>query len=148
MIEFGNIEHGFEIAKAIPRIFNPACDQVISHVSEEDGSLMGGVIYESMISNCIFMHQAGFDRRWMLGDMLWVLFDYPFNQLHLGMVCGTIPSSKPELLDFNLRLGFKIECSIKGAYVDGDLIVMAMRKNECRWLKKTPRTIVSLETIQ
>jgi hypothetical protein len=147
MIVFNNKEHGFTIAKAIPRIFDPAADQVISRV-DKGGRLLGGVIYEGMISNCIFMHQAGFDKRWMMGDMLWVLFDYPFNQLKLGMVCGTIPSSKPELLDFNLRLGFKIECSIKGAYVDGDLIVMAMRRDECRWLKLQPRTLVGVEVLE
>ena len=141
MIEFNNKVHGFMIAAKVPRIYNPAADQVISH--SEGGNLLGGVIYEGCISNCIFMHQAGFDRRWLLGDMLWVAFDYPFNQLKLGVVCGTIPSSDQELLDFNLRLGFKLECSIKGAYKDGDLLVLAMRREECRWLKLKPKTMKS-----
>jgi hypothetical protein len=141
MIEFGNIVHGFQIAAAIPRVFNPSADQVIS--ATKDGQLLGGVIYEGMTSNNIFMHQAGFDKRWLLGDMLWVAFDYPFNQLRVGMVCGTIPSTKPELLDFNLRLGFKHECTIRGAYADGDLLVLAMRRAECRWLKLKPRTLKS-----
>jgi hypothetical protein len=87
------------------------------------------------------MHQAGFSKRWLGGDMLWTVFAYPFLQLGLGMVCGTIPSSKPELLDFNLRLGFNVECVVKGAYVDGDLIVMAMRREQCRWIKKQPKML-------
>lgn len=140
MIVFNNKEHGYQIAKAIPRSFNPAVDQVISNVTSE-GNLLGGVIYEGMTSNCIFMHQAGFSKKWMSADLLWVLFDYPFNQLDLGVVCGTIPSSKSELLDFNLRLGFKVECVVRGAYKDGDLIVMAMRKAECRWLTVKPKSV-------
>jgi hypothetical protein len=141
MIEFDNIVHGFQIAAAIPRQFNAGVDRVIS--SSKNGELLGGVIYDGMTSNNIFMHQAGFSRRWLLGDMLWVVFDYPFNQLNVGMVCGTIPSSRPELLDFNLRLGFKHECTIRGAYEDGDLLVLAMRRDECRWLKLKPRTLKS-----
>src|SRR3979490_2367037 len=101
MIEFNNEGHGFKIAEAIPRPYNPFVDRVISH--SQDGKLLGGVIYEGMTLNNIFMHQAGFDKRWLLGDMLWVAFDYPFNQLKVGMVCGTIPSYRSELLDFNLR---------------------------------------------
>jgi hypothetical protein len=141
MIEFGNKAHGFQIARAIPRIYNAQFDVVISHT--EKGKLLGGVIYTDLISSCVFMHQAGFDKRWMTGDMLWVLFDYPFNQLKVSVVCGTIPSSKPELLDFNQRLGFKVEGTIKGAYTDGDLLVMTMRRPECRWLKLKPRTLKS-----
>jgi hypothetical protein len=141
MIEFNNVEHGFAIAKAVPRFYNPKYDQIISQ--SLDGRLLGGVIYEGKISNCIFMHQAGFDKRWMMGDMMWAIFDYPFNQLKVDVVCGTMNSARPELLDFNLRIGFKIECAIKGAYVDGDLLVLAMRKHECRWLKRVPRTIRS-----
>jgi len=143
------MEHGLAIAKAIPRIFNPEADRVISH--SLDGELLGGVIYTDMISNCIFMHQAGFDKRWLMGDLIWVAFDYPFNQLGLGVVCGTVPSAKTTLVDFNLRLGFKIECAIRGAYRDGDLLVMAMRRDECRWLNMKPKSIVSLsgsETLQ
>lgn len=144
MIEFNNLTHGYAIAEVIPRIFNPYADKVISRTNA-DGDLLGGVIYEGFISNCIFMHQGSFEKTWLSPDMLWTVFHYPFVQLGVGVVCGTIPSSKPELLDFNLRLGFKVECAIKDAYKDGDLIIMAMRKPECRWLKIKPKTIRSNE---
>lgn len=142
MIEFNNIVHGFKIAAAIPRIFNPAADVVISRVTPE-GNCLGGVIYESLISNLIFMHQAGFSRLWLTGDMLWVVFDYPFNQLKVDKVAGTVPSSNHKLIEFNKRLGFVEECRIKDAYTDGDLVVLTMRREDCRWLKLTPRTIKS-----
>lgn len=142
MIQINNPFHGYAIAEIIPRVYNPDADRVISRTNSE-GNLLGGVIYEGCISNCIFMHQGGFEKNWLSPDMLWTVFHYPFVQLGLGLVCGTIPSSRQELLDFNLRLGFKVECKIKNAYKDGDLIIMAMRKDECRWLKIKPKSIRS-----
>jgi hypothetical protein len=123
MIVFDNIEHGFKIATAIPRPFNPDIDKVISKVTPE-GNLMGGVIYDGFTGGCIFMHQAGFSKNWLVGDMMWIVFDYPFNK---------------ELLDFNLRLGFKEEARIKNAYRDGDMVVLTMERAACRWLKIKPK---------
>lgn len=139
MIEFNNIVHGFKIAAAIPRPYNPAADVVISHVTSE-GNLLGGVIYDGFTGGCIFMHQAGFDRRWLVGNMLWIVFDYPFNKANVNKVAGTINSDNKELLDFNLRLGFKEEARIKGAYRNGgDMIVMTMDRADCRWLNIKPK---------
>jgi hypothetical protein len=143
MIEFNNTSHGFAIAGAIPRRYNPVCDPVVSTVDDTTGELLGGVIFDGYTRNCIFVHQAGFDKRWMTRDLLWVVFDYAFNQLGCAKVCGTIPSSKPDLLAFNKRLGFKVETSIKDAYPDGDMLILSMERAECRWLKITPRGIRS-----
>ncbi len=138
MIEFNNVVHGFKIAAAIPRPYNPATDIVISHVTSI-GNVLGGVIYEGFTGGCIFMHQAGFHKRWLGGNMLWIVFDYPFNQLRVNKVAGTINSKNKELLDFNMRLGFKEEARIRGAYPDGDLLVLTMPREECRWLKLKPK---------
>ena len=145
MIEFNNIEHGHAIARAIPRMYNPGVDPVISNVSES-GDLLGGVIYDGYTGPCIFIHQAGFDKHWMSRDMLWVAFDYPFNQIGCAKLCGTIPSTNTELLDINLRLGFYVEGSIKGAYPGGDMLILSMERDQCRWLKLKPRGLRSRVT--
>lgn len=100
---------------------------------------MGGVIYESLTGGCIFMHQAGFHKNWLVGNMMWIVFDYPFNHLQVSKVAGTINSKNEELLAFNRRLGFKEEARIKDAYPDGDMIVMTMDRAACRWLKIKPK---------
>lgn len=135
MIEFGNTAHGAAIAAAIPRRFNPACDRVISNVAET-GELLGGVIYDGYTQNCIFMHQAGFHPRWMTRELLWIVFDYPFNKLGCAKVCGTIPSDAVELLEFNRRLGFKVETKITDAYPSADMLILSMRREDCRWLER------------
>ena len=137
-IEFNNAVHGFKIAAAIPRPFNAASDQVISRVTSE-GNVLGGVIYDGYTGGCIFMHQAGFSKNWLTGNMIWLVFDYPFNQLLVNKVAGTINSNNKELLDFNRRLGFKEEARIKNAYHDGDMVVLTMGRAECRWLKVKPK---------
>lgn len=138
MILFNNTEHGFKIAAAIPRPYNPAVDVVISNVTSK-GNLRGGVIYDGFTGGCIFMHQAGFQANWLSGNMIWIVFDYPFNQLKVNKVAGTINSNNKELLDFNRRLGFIEEGRIKHAYPDGDLLVLTMERSMCRWLKIKPK---------
>jgi hypothetical protein len=142
MIEIGNQVHGFRIAAAIPRPYNPTVDIVFSHVTSL-GNLLGGVIFDGYTGSCVFMHQAGFHKNWLVGNMLWMVFDYPFNQLKVKKVAGAINSSKKELLDFDLRLGFKEEGRIRGAYPDGDMIIMTMAREECRWLKLKPKMAVT-----
>jgi len=144
MIVFDNKEHGRRIAEAIPRQFNEVSDPVISVVSSS-GKLLGGVIFDGFTGPCIFIHQAGFDRHWMTRDLLWAAFDYPFNQLGCTKVAGTIPSTNLSLLDINLRLGFQIETRIKDAYPGGDMLILSMLRDECRWLKLKPRGVRSLK---
>lgn len=137
MIKFNNTEHGFAIAAAIPRAYNPHWDHVISR--ERDGKLLGGVIYEGYTGSIIFAHQAGFDKYWMSRDMLWMLFDFPFNQLRCKKLCGTIPSNSLDLLAYNKKLGFKVEATIADGYPEGNLLVMSMKREDCRWLSIKPR---------
>lgn len=138
MIVFNNVVHGFKIAAAIPRAYNPATDVVMSNVTPE-GNVLGGVIYDGFTRGCIFMHQAGFSKRWLGGNLLWMAFDYPFNQLGVNKVAGTINSHNQELLDFNRKLGFKEEARIRNAYPDGDMLVLTMERADCRWLKIKPK---------
>ena len=139
MIVFGSKEDGKRIAQAIPRQFNPEVDPVISNV--KDGKLLGGVIFDGYTGAAIFMHQAGFDKHWMSRDLLWACFDYAFVQLKCNVVAGTIPSKRLDLLALNQRLGFKVTGKIEDAYPDCDLLVMTMKRGDCRWLKLKPRHI-------
>lgn len=138
MIEIGNMDHGVAIAAAIPRPFDPNNSMVFSRVTPK-GNLMGGVIFDDYTVGCIFMHQAAFHKNWLTGNMIWMVFDYPFNKLGVNKVAGVVNSNNKELLDFNLRLGFKEEARIKDAYADGDMIVLTMERSECRWLKIKPK---------
>lgn len=137
MIAAGNLEHAKLLAEEIGIYFNPACDHVISRA--RDGKLLGGVIFTGYTGASIAIHVAGLEPRWINNNMLWITFDYPFNQLRVSKLIGHVPSGNRKALDFDLKLGFKEEARITDIYPDGDLIVLSMRREDCRWLKLKPR---------
>lgn len=102
----------------------------------EDGKLIAGVVFEDHNGPNVMMHVAAKPgARWMTRDYLWICFDYPFNQLGCRRITGLVPSSKPSVLDFDKHLGFEYEATLEGAHPDGDLIVLKMTREKCRWLK-------------
>lgn len=145
MIQMNNPEYGYAIAEAAGVIFNPEADIVISHLSK--GELTGGVLYNGYTRASINMHVAAFSPRWGSRDMLWVCFDYPFNQLGCKKVFGQVPSKNEHALEFNLKLGFKIETLIPDVFPEDDLLVVSMVREDCRWLKIKPRTLFPKEAV-
>lgn len=139
MIEFNVTWQGYAIASAAGTNFNPDVDTVIAR--SEGDRLLGGVIFQNFTGASIRMHMASFDSRAMNRDILWAVFHYPFVQLGCELLLGEVPSNNKKALDIDKKLGFKPVARIEGAYPDGDLVVMAMRREECRWLNLTPRTI-------
>lgn len=146
MIQMNNEAHGYAIAESAGVIFNPAADVMISHL-DKNGELTGGVIYNGYTKASINMHVAAFNPRWGSRDMLWVCFDYPFNQLGCRKVFGQVPSKNDHALEFNLKLGFKIEALIPDVFPEDDLIVVSMPREDCRWLNIKPRTLFPKEAV-
>lgn len=139
MIEFSNHEHGYRIANAAGCIFNPACDQVISITSQ--GKLLGGNVLTGYTGASIHMHTAGFVPRWATRDFLWVAFDYPFNQLGCKKVFGQVPEYNKQALEIDLKLGFKVVARIEDVFPDGACLVLALAREDCRWLNLKPRSL-------
>ena len=125
--------HGARIATAAGCSFDPAVDQVIAR--EENGELLGGVVYKDFTRESIAMHVAGFDPRWINKEMLWKAFDYPFVQLGCKTVFGPVPSYNTQALEFDRKLGFSQVAIVPGVFPGGDLVVLAMKREDCRWLK-------------
>lgn len=141
MIVFNNLLHGRLIAEQAGTSFNLEIDQCISRV--EDGRLLGGVTYAGYTGVSIHMHMAGFTERWADRDMIWVAFDYPFNQLKCRRVFGQVPESNTRALEIDLRLGFKVVAKIDDVFPDGACLVLALAREDCRWLKHKPRGIAA-----
>lgn len=136
MILFGDHDHGFQIAAAAGSAFNPYADMVISRVDER--GLLGGAVYQNYTGASIGMHVAGFHADWLNKDLLWVGFHYPFVQLGCQRIFGQVPASNLQALEFDLRLGFKEVTRIDGVFPDGGLIVLAMDRDDCKWLRLRP----------
>ncbi|MGI9135794.1 MAG: hypothetical protein ACR2JS_01890 [Candidatus Nanopelagicales bacterium] len=136
-------EHGHAIANAARCYYNPACDQVISRVDQE-GELLGGVIFQGYTGTSIHMHMAGFVDHWANRDLIWCVFDYPFNQLGCKKVFGQVCEANTKALEIDLKLGFKIVAKVDDVYPEGACLVLAISPEECRWLKVKPRALRSL----
>lgn len=146
MIIWGDAHFGGAIAEAAGSFYNPVCDQCVARI--EGGELYGGAVYQRFTGASIGMHVAGFRSDWLSRDLLWAGFHYPFMQLGVKKVFGQIQASNTTALEFDLKLGFKIVATINDVFPDGDLIVVAMARDECRWLKRiTPRGIVANKEI-
>jgi hypothetical protein len=137
MIEQGNLRHAREIAKAAGCFFNPECDRIVSR--SEEGRLLGGVIFTGYKVASIGLHCAGFDPRWIDRDLLWFTFHYPFEQLGVRKIVSTIPSRNLQAVLFNRKLGFVEETRVRDVFPDGDLLIMSMLKQDCRWLRRGHR---------
>lgn len=137
-------EHGHAIANAAKCYYNPRCDQVISRVDRE-GELLGGVILQSYTGASIHMHMAGFQDNWCNRDLIWCAFDYSFNQLGCRKVFGQVPEYNAKALEIDLKLGFKIVAKVDDVFPEGACLLLAMTREDCRWLKVKPRSLRSLQ---
>jgi RimJ/RimL family protein N-acetyltransferase len=137
MITIGTLKQAQAIAKTAGMFFNLECDQAIVRVEGEE--LLGGVIYQGFTGASIRAHIAGFTPRWIDRDMLWMMFHYPFEQLGVSKIIGHVHSTNLKALDFNRKLGFKEEARIEGVFRDADLVIMSMRREDCRWLERGKR---------
>lgn len=60
---------------------------------------------------------------------------YPFEQLKVNKVIGLVNSNNKEALRFDLHSGWVIEAIIKDAAPDGDMYILSMTKEQCRFLR-------------
>jgi hypothetical protein len=143
MIRINDEDDGHAIAKHANCRFTPGKDTVIANVSDTTSVLLGGGIFQDYTGASIQVHLAGLHPNWATRDLVWVGFDYCFNQLGCNFVFGLIPSYNSEALTLDNKLGFTEITRIPDVFPDGDLVVMRMRKEECRWLKLRPRRVRS-----
>lgn len=93
--------------------------------------------YTGFVGKTCQMHVVNLVTRRTPRKLLWAAFDYPFNQLGLQTVLGIVNSKNEQAMKFDRHLGFKELLRLDGQHEDGgDLIVFAMDKDECRWIKE------------
>jgi len=97
--------------------------------------IVGVVGYDGYNGASVMMHVAG-EGNWFSKEMLFAVFDYPFNILGVNIVIGLVPSDNTQAIRFNTHIGFKVEKVIDGAHPDGALWIMSMARRECRFLSR------------
>lgn len=105
------------------------------------GYIRGGVIFANYTGTAMWLHVAGDDGNWLTRDFLWFVFDYTFRQLNCSHLYGIVEVANHHTLAFDLKVGFKVIATLDGLFPSGNGVIVGMRRDECRWLALTPRTI-------
>ena len=101
---------------------------------ERDGELVAGTMYDYYNGSSIYAHIAitgAITREW-LHAIHW----YPFVQLGVNVVIGTVPKDNLKAQRFDEHLGFKLLTEIPDADPSGATLLYIMRKADARYLKK------------
>jgi hypothetical protein len=139
MFAVDNPAHGYMIAHRAGVGYDPSVNRVLSRV-DMNGAVYGGVVYTNYTRRSVQMHMAG-EPGWATLKMVWIAFDYPFNQLKVERVLGAVGSHNEKVLSYDKRLGFKEVARIPDAVPGGDLVILSMMREECIWLRLRSRYI-------
>jgi RimJ/RimL family protein N-acetyltransferase len=102
--------------------------------AEIDGELVAGVVYDHYTGPCVTATIA-IDHKNLPLPMIDAMFRYPFEQLEVEKIIVYVNSANIESLELARRLGFDVEAEIVGVYPDGDMLILSLYKDECKWLE-------------
>ena len=100
----------------------------------KDDRIVAVIAYCNFVANSCAMHIGSVGDNWMSRDLLWAAFDYPFNKLEKKVILATLAADNEEAVRLNRHLGFQEKCVIEDAHEDGDLMIMSMKREDCKWL--------------
>jgi RimJ/RimL family protein N-acetyltransferase len=102
---------------------------------ERNGVLIAGVLYDRYTGPNVYAHIAAVPgSRWMNRTFLHAIFHYPFIQMGVRRVTGEVEATNERALRLDAHFGFKREAVLKDAMPTGDLILLVLWKEDCRWL--------------
>jgi RimJ/RimL family protein N-acetyltransferase len=119
--------------------YNPLVDHCIARVTSQ-GNVLGRVIFSDYTGRggSIKIHVTSWDPRWISRGLLYIVFDYPFNQLGVKKIFADIRRSDVRTFQFAVKAGFKAEAGSEGVYPDDDMLVMSLYRDDCRFLGVSP----------
>jgi L-amino acid N-acyltransferase YncA len=100
---------------------------------ESQGEIVAATAYDCANGASIHMHVAitgRFNR-----EALWYAFHYPFIELGVKKIIAPVHSTNTKALRLDHHFGFITEAIIKDAAPNGDLHLLTMTKEQCRYLK-------------
>lgn len=135
MIRINDVHATKLIARASVIEFVPRLHHCIADYSAAD-QLKGGVLFTNYRVASVAIHMAGFRKNWVSKAILYLAFHFPFRQLKVSKLFGTVPETNVKAHESNLRLGFRDECLVEGVYSGemGGMYLMSMLESECKWL--------------
>ena len=121
-----------------PRLHRAICADTKGIVSvNERGEYDAACVFDAWAPNSVQAHICIENPFVIRSGFLHECFDYVFNQCGRGIMLGPVPSDNKEALRFDKHIGFTELGRIKDGYDIGiDWVILEMRKENCRWLRK------------
>jgi len=110
---------------------------VIDHmlVVKRRAEVRGVVLLTDLTDNNVMMHVASDgSAAWINHEALAQIFSFVFGALHLGRATGLVHSENARSINFMEHIGFVRETQIANFTSQGDLLIYAMWRNNCRWI--------------
>lgn len=101
---------------------------------EEGNELIAGWVFSEYRGRDIHVSMASTTPRWASRRTLYAIFVYPFVQLKVARLTAYTGQSMTSVRRFLERLGFVHEGTMRQGYVDDDIAVYGMLRDECRWI--------------
>ena len=119
---------------------------VVNVHPDQTADLIAGVWYEGFNGANMVMHIAALpNSAWMTKELLWYMFHYPFVECGCRRITGLVEETNEAARNLAERLGCTLEARLKDAAPGGDILVYAMFREDCRWLKLHER-VTALRT--
>ena len=98
-----------------------------------EGQLIAGIAFENKKAKSIWGHQK---IEAPPSKAFWITAaDYIFNHCKCERMSATVEADNAKAIRLNLHIGFVIEHVLKDAGDNGDLLIMTLWKDNCRFLK-------------
>lgn len=103
---------------------------------DESGRIRGMVGYDGWTENACQCHMA-VDSPTAWRALVRPAFEYPFQQAGRRVIIGLIPAGNARSVHLAKRLGLRETYRVRDGWALGeDLVVLEMRREECRWLQQ------------
>ena len=103
---------------------------------EKDGEIIAGVVIDNINGSNATCHIAIEKKNRMIIPMFMAVSDYAFNVCGLNRLTGMVPVDEPAIIEFDKHLGFEEEFVMKDAAPGGDMQVLVLWPDKCRWLPR------------
>ena len=129
----------------------PWASSVIGFTPRSDARAMGWMEHDELravvvwdnFSECDCNIHIASDGKphWFKRQFMIASFMHPFVQWNLRRVTGLVPAKNEKALKFDKNLGFVEEGYLKNALPDGDLVVLGMLRENCRFIPQRYRDL-------
>jgi hypothetical protein len=103
-------------------------------VMNENDDLVAGVVYDHLTGPCVTATIA-VEGKCLPRRMIRAMFNYPYKYLGVRKILVYVNEMNEASVLLAQRLGFKLEATIKDVYVEGDMLILSLLKQDCIWIR-------------